>query len=155
MRAFTIITGFAAFIVAFLQLAGEETATGTVSGMVLLLASALCAVCGMAWPLVVGLGRFSVLVAGLTLSVAVGFGPFIGFMIFYYEDHKKSVYVSISFYLFCIVMAALILRTIFAFMKISIRMDPSGAGGEKEPKKDVRELFGTAERGHSGDRRPL
>jgi hypothetical protein len=139
MRAFAIITGFAALIMAFLQLAGEETVAGTVSGMILLLASALCAVCGMAWPIVVGLGRFSVLLAGLTLSVAVGFGPFIGAIVFYYLDHEKSVIVSVTFYLFCTGMTILILRTIFVFMKISIRMGTPGTGDETKPEEDSRE----------------
>jgi hypothetical protein len=59
MRALMIVAGFAALVTAFLQLAGQETTVGTISAMVLLLITSIFAICVMAWPIVVGMGKFS------------------------------------------------------------------------------------------------
>jgi hypothetical protein len=59
MRGLTIVVGFTALVIAFLQLAGEETLAGTKTLMFLLLVTSISAICAMAWPIVKGIGKIT------------------------------------------------------------------------------------------------
>jgi O-antigen/teichoic acid export membrane protein len=76
MRGFTILAGFAALVITFLQLAGEETTRGTISGMILLVVTIIFAICSMAWPIVIGMGQVglttvTVLLLAIVIPIAI------------------------------------------------------------------------------------
>jgi len=73
-QGFTIVFGATALVVAFLQLAGEQTKTGTALGLALLGATVLSAICAMAWRIVLQIGQMAadILAAALAAIVIVG-----------------------------------------------------------------------------------
>ena len=73
-QGFTIVFGTAALVVAFLQLAGEQTKNGTALGLILLGATVLSAICAMAWRIMLQIG----LIAYDILVVALGIGFLLG-----------------------------------------------------------------------------
>lgn len=60
MRGLTIIAGFATMIVAFLQLAGDQTTAGTISVLVLLLITSIFTILAMASSIVASITKFAI-----------------------------------------------------------------------------------------------
>ncbi|MGA2830921.1 MAG: hypothetical protein ABSF03_32955 [Streptosporangiaceae bacterium] len=121
MRGLAITAGFSALVVAFLQLAGKQTTVGTISGMILLLATGIFALISMAWPIIKGVGRFAATMAALVFSLSISFGPFIAAGILYYQDQVKNASNDAWFYGFITLSALAILAIVITVIKLFAR----------------------------------
>ncbi len=75
MRGLTIVAGFSALVTAFLQLAGEGTTAGTISVLSPVLIASVCAIFAMAWPIVVGMGKFAIRMYGISWLLTIVLTP--------------------------------------------------------------------------------
>jgi hypothetical protein len=110
-RGFTILFGFAAGVVSFLQLAGQSTRTGTIAGLVLIGMAAIFAALGMAWPILLEFAKSSL----FALFAIAGGWLYVGLLVLFYFRRVKTTSDQISFWVF-------VNLSIFIILTVTIRI---------------------------------